>query len=203
MIVPDSIDKDVLIMNILMSGGEFEVLYSNGDFFKEAIGAWSKKYKYTFDKWASALSTSYKVLENYQRSENYKSVKSANNSKTDTITGTVDRTYRSSDHTDTNATNTEKVSAYDDSTFQNKSQTSAIGGSTGSNSGSDNVENSSSNKSVGSDSATITDNATITGMTGSKTPQEMLLQEIELAKFNLMKNIEDLFITEFCIMVYE
>lgn len=67
--VPDGIDKDTLTDNIILRGAEFEVLYSNADFFQEAIGVWSKKMQRTFDKWVKALSVEYNPLENYDRIE--------------------------------------------------------------------------------------------------------------------------------------
>ena len=46
--IPSSVDKDVLINNLLMECSELEVLYADSDFMKNAIEQWSKK---ELDNW--------------------------------------------------------------------------------------------------------------------------------------------------------
>lgn len=43
MVIPDSVDRSVLINNILMECAELECLYPDPDFMKSAIGQWSLK----------------------------------------------------------------------------------------------------------------------------------------------------------------
>ena len=89
MILPDGIDKDVLIKNILLEGAEFEVMHSNPNFMAEAIGLWSQKYYRTFEKWVTALNIEYNPIENYDRTEewhdNGKSTGTINTSQNDTV----------------------------------------------------------------------------------------------------------------------
>ena len=89
MILPDGIDKDVLIKNILLEGAEFEVMYSNPDFMAEAIGLWSQKYYRTFEKWITTLNIEYNPLENYDRMEewhdNGESTGTINTKQSDTV----------------------------------------------------------------------------------------------------------------------
>lgn len=66
---PSGIDKDTLKENILLRGGEFEVMYSDPLFMQYAIGTWSKKWYRTIDKWLQALAIDYNPLENYDRYE--------------------------------------------------------------------------------------------------------------------------------------
>lgn len=47
-VIPESVDKDVLIKNILMECAEFEILYPDADFMKNAIEQWSMK---EIEKW--------------------------------------------------------------------------------------------------------------------------------------------------------
>lgn len=47
-VIPDSLNKDVIINNLLMECAEFEILYPDSDFMKNAIGQWSQK---ELDKW--------------------------------------------------------------------------------------------------------------------------------------------------------
>lgn len=46
--IPSSVDKDVLVNNLLMECSELEVLYPDSDFMKNAIEQWSKK---EIDNW--------------------------------------------------------------------------------------------------------------------------------------------------------
>lgn len=69
--VPAGIEKDVLVDNIFLRGGEFEVVYSDPDFMQYAIGSWSRKWYRTMEKWISALSIDYNPLENYDRYETF------------------------------------------------------------------------------------------------------------------------------------
>lgn len=77
--LPEGIDKDTLESNIILQGGEFEVLYADPYFLKFAMEPWVKKWYRTFEKWVTALNIEYDPLYNYDRTEEY----------TDTHTGTV------------------------------------------------------------------------------------------------------------------
>ena len=69
--LPTGIDKDLFINSLLLDSGEFEVLYDDPDFFKNAISIWGRKWYRTFDKWFNALSISYDPLNNYDRTETW------------------------------------------------------------------------------------------------------------------------------------
>lgn len=69
--LPTGIQKDVLVDNILLRGGEFEVVYSDPNFMQYAIGSWSRKWYRTMEKWIAALSIEYAPLENYDRFEHW------------------------------------------------------------------------------------------------------------------------------------
>ena len=43
LVLPEGIDKDVLTNNILIRGGEFEVVFSEPHFMQKAVGNWGKK----------------------------------------------------------------------------------------------------------------------------------------------------------------
>lgn len=102
--LPAGIDKNVFTNSLLLKGAEFEVLYSNADFFQEAIGAWSSKWQRTFTKWKEALDIEYSPLENYDRREESED----NNTGTVANTGTQGVLG--------------KVSAFNSSTLQNNDE---------------------------------------------------------------------------------
>ena len=53
--VPEGLDKTKLTNNILLEGGEFEVLYSDPVALKSYIGIWSDREADTFKRWVDAL----------------------------------------------------------------------------------------------------------------------------------------------------
>lgn len=69
--VPEGIDKDTLVNNILLRGAEFELLYSDPYFLQNMIGVWSNKWQRTMTRWVNALNIDYNPLENYDRYEDW------------------------------------------------------------------------------------------------------------------------------------
>lgn len=69
--LPAGIDKDLFINSLLLDAGEFEVLYADPDFFKNAITIWGQKWYRTFQKWQEAISAEYDPISNYDRKEEW------------------------------------------------------------------------------------------------------------------------------------
>ena len=67
--LPAGMDKDLLINNILIRGGEFEVLYAQPLFFKFCVDVWIAKWTPTIERWWRALNLEYDPLENYDNNE--------------------------------------------------------------------------------------------------------------------------------------
>ena len=240
--LPPGIDKDTLVNNIMLRGGEFEVVYSNPDFYKSAIGLWSNKHYRTFEKWINALAIDYNPLENYDRMEEWSDSGSRTNtgtvsdSGTRTNTGTVSdsgsRTNTGTQSTETigndnftgsgNSTSSDEISAYNSNSFQNdkknttNSSNSSETNTTTNSTRTDNLTESNSNTRTDnlseSNSNTRTDNLSektnsnrigrAHGNIGVTTSQQMLQSELDIAKWNIYEQITDLFLSEFCIMVY-
>lgn len=102
--IPSGIDRNVLVDSIILRGGEFEVLYADPEFYKQAINAFFRKHNRTFTKWYEALQIEYNPLENYDRLEEWN----------DKATG------KSNDKSSGSVTN--KVSAYNTSNLQTVSK---------------------------------------------------------------------------------
>ena len=49
--LPDDLDAGILIDNILVRSGEFEVLYADFEFNQYMSGAWRRKWADTFQRW--------------------------------------------------------------------------------------------------------------------------------------------------------
>lgn len=62
--LPEGIDKDILVNEILRQNGEFCTIYPDEDFLKLQIQIWSKKWKPNFTKWVDVLNKEYEALWN-------------------------------------------------------------------------------------------------------------------------------------------
>ena len=216
--LPPGIDKDTLVNNIMLRGGEFEVVYSNPDFYKSAIGLWSNKHYRTFEKWINALNIDYNPLENYDRMEEWSDTGSRTNTGTVSDSGIRKNTGTQSTESSGkdnfkgsgNSTSSDEISAYNSNSFQNdkknttNSSNSSETNKTANDTRTDNLSESNSN--------TRTDNLSektnsdrkgrAHGNIGVTTSQQMLQSELDIAKWNIYEQITDLFLSEFCIMVY-
>ena len=216
--LPPGIDKDTLVNNIMLRGGEFEVVYSNPDFYKSAIGLWSNKHYRTFERWINALNIDYNPLENYDRMEEWSDTGSRTNTGTVSDSGIRKNTGTQSTESSGkdnfkgsgNSTSSDEISAYNSNSFQNdkknttNSSNSSETNTTDNNTRTDNLSESNSN--------TRTDNLSektnsdrkgrAHGNIGVTTSQQMLQSELDIAKWNIYEQITDLFLSEFCIMVY-
>lgn len=221
--LPAGIDKEDLVDNIMLQGGEFEVLYSDPVFMREAVGSWGRKCYNTFLRWISAQSIEYNPLENYDRQElltdqYYKAASSSarrDSGNTRTFDNQDKRTIDTEDERtlDTTRTSEDEVSAFDASTYQPsaKNTTDDDGTDTLTHSGTDTVdysgtikdeygEGSSGNE---NENSTNTHTGRIHGNVGVTTSQQMLQAEYEVARFNIIDQITDMFILEFCIPIYD
>lgn len=172
--LPDGIDADLVKNTIIMEAGDLGLLYADADFMKDAIGVWSKKWYRTFQKWYEALQIDYSPLENYDRKEEWTDTGEGSNSGTNTGSA--------SDQTDYS------VTAYEDDKLHQKDRTKGSSSSTMRASGEYENENVHTGR--------------VHGNIGVTTSQQMLQSELEIAEWNLVQHIADLFISEFCLLVY-
>ena len=220
--LPEGIDKDILTNNILIRGGEFEVVFSDPHFMQKAIGNWGKKWYRTFEKWIDALNIEYNPLENYDRMEDYTDTtnrgltssgrKDSGNTRTfdNEDKETLDRTDELTH--DTTQENEHTVSAYDSSTYQpaDKNVTDMEGTETTTHTGTDTFNHTGTitdeyGEGVsGSEKENTTAKHTgrLHGNIGVTTSQQMLEAELDVAKWNIYEHITDIFLEEFIIPIY-
>ena len=84
MLLPTGIDADLFKSSLLIEKGEFEVLYPDPDFMKNAIKVWSAKWFRTFSEWLRGTQAQFNPIYNYDRYEegwddNKKKYSSVNN----------------------------------------------------------------------------------------------------------------------------
>lgn len=198
MILPDELDRELVINSILMRSGEFEVLYPDIDFMKFSIGAWSRKWNKTFVDWVKGQASTWNPIENYDRYEDSSDsyTKSGSGSSSETSSGTSS----GSDEFGGSGSNTNSVSAYDASTFQNSSKVDT----TTNNSSTSSSTTSASNSVTTTDSETSgnTHTSHIHGNIGVTQASDMLKAFYDISAWNIYEHIADVFVTEYCIPIY-
>lgn len=68
-VLPDQIDRDDFIFELLAQTAELEVCYSDPEFMKEALGRWSSIRLYTWQRMAKTLYKDYDPYINMTRDE--------------------------------------------------------------------------------------------------------------------------------------
>lgn len=180
--LPTGLVKKTLTDNILLQGGEFEVLYSDPWALQNFISVWADREQAMFQRWVDALAIEYAPLENYDRMENW--TDTLDSDGTSRTTGTND--------TSTSGTVTTDVSAYDSSSYQPKDKVTS----------SETIDNDTTENNTSTLDNTGVHAGRIHGNIGVTTSQQMLEAELDLGYWNIYSRITDMFLKEFCIMIY-
>ena len=67
--LPEGVDKETVINNLLTETAEFEIVYPDPDFLANAISAWSSKELPIWEKLEKTLHYDYDPISNYDRHE--------------------------------------------------------------------------------------------------------------------------------------
>ena len=207
--------KDVVTNNILAECAELEFLYPNAEVAKNLIGVWSAKELPYWDRVYKASLLEYNAIENYRRneSESITDGKTEQHSGSDVATaGGSDSQSGNSNNTETNSgtdTSTNSVTGYDSGDYvpHDKNQMQhghvvtdyASGSNTQTYGRTDTMQHGEQIQHSGSSARTLL----AYGNIGTMTSQDMLTQEIEVAKIvNVIPIIIESFKNRFCILVY-
>ena len=174
-VFPDGIDKEIAVNECIINSGEFEVIYSDANFLKEAITHWSRAYYSNFERLYKAFASDFNPIENYDRYES--------------ITDSTVSNHSSSANSNNTGNTTENVSAFDSNDMIPNSS---------------NTDTSNTNAStISNESITTGHEAHIHGNIGVTTSTQMLTEFTNFySNKNLYKSIADMFTAEFCIMIY-
>lgn len=181
LVLPEGIDKDTLVNNLLLDTVSQEVLYADPDIMKQAIGMWSKKELPVWQRLKDTLDIrgTYNPIYNYDRNEEITNDHTKN-------------TTESENHNLNKGTDTTKVSqgSFNANDLTQVNQQDNILGS-------GNDEN-------GKDTFTgdHTFNAHLYGNIGVTTTQEMIREELSIDEINILDYIIDSFKNRFILSVY-
>lgn len=186
LVLPEGVEKEIVINTILDESADFEVIYADPFFTENMVGLISRKWQRTFQKWYDALQLEYNPIENYDRYEHW----------TDDSTGkeTQDTTANSTESSAGSGQTDTYVNTYDSDTLHQDGRSTSTQSANSSGTDTSNSE------------ANTTDNSVhdgrMHGNIGITTSQYMLRQELEISGWNLYEHIANVFIQELCIMVY-
>lgn len=205
--LPEGYDKDTFINSLLLEHGEKCVLYTNPDFFKNAIAMWSAKWENELKRIHYALTAEYNPLWNYDRNEHWTDTNEPDfeNTRTFENTDTTTNRYDIVAEQNEDSTSENEISADNSSSYQP-----------------DNKNTSNAGKTTTSNDGTITDDhtGTITDATSGKTTDaehdghlwgnigvttsvDMLTQEMQFRqKYNLYAVAASMFANELLLAIY-
>ena len=69
--LPDQIDKEILLPDLLAECAELEILFPNPDTFKVVLRSWSRHRKPVWQRMVDAALAKYDPIENYDRKEEW------------------------------------------------------------------------------------------------------------------------------------
>jgi len=232
--VPEEWDDDtkaLLVDNLVMDCAELEVVYTDWEFLKLAITAWSQKELITWERIYNASVLEYNPIENYNRTEdttvqNSGAVKhtgsdsvQGSGSDSDAFTGS-DTDAESGYDSDVGSgkdTTENSVTSFDSTSYQKHDKTELTAGIThtfNKNTTVTHTKNTTVTHTKGGKDTTtyghiITDTTgsrttgNISGNIGVTTSQQMLEQELAIApKLNVINYIIESFKNRFCLLVY-
>ena len=211
--LPEGVDKDVLVNNIMMQSAPFEVVYSDPYVMQGLIGAWSDAHEVMWQRWYDTwlASDDFNPLENFDRKENESITNSgtdqSGNTQTRNLAGTDNRTVNLADNQTKNLVDEHQVSAYDSSSYSPKDKDTHTG--------TDNMAHTGTDNRAMSDTGTVTDAGSFThghkidresryhGNIGVTSMSQLLNAWMDsVDKWDIYALITNQFLNEFCILVY-
>ena len=184
--LPDGIEKDTLVLNIVNECADFNVLYSDPEYLALMIKLFFKKWAYTFNKWVYLADQEFNPLYNFDRHEHTKDTTKGSNTLT---LGTKNVSEMEHGHIIDENANT-----YSNSNTPRTKET---------NSGTDKSTDTASGTNKNVSDITVEHDGTLQGNIGVTESTTMGLHYLDYVKqINIINNITDMFISEFCVLVY-
>lgn len=204
--LPEGIDKESFVNEVLRQASEFPLLYPDLNFLTYQIGEFGKKWYHNFERWIKAYNFEYEALYNLDVKSTITEV--GNNKEDSSKSGASNSGRNASGSASSNGHNNEDTNHYKaayDSSNPVITEKDSTGATTSLNSSEQNSETSSSTNSESMTSASehsITTEEYRRGNQGITMSQEMLLAEYNAWSFNLYQHMAEIWVSEFCICIY-
>ena len=216
--LPEGLDREAVINEILLQCAELEVVYPSIDIMKLAITTWSVANQYTWQKLYDTMVVEYNpiwnvdanVTENVTGSENRDIARTGSGSNNRTLNLSDNETVNLSDNETVNITDTEAVKGFNSDTWAESHKNTKEGTDNTTHTGTDNTTHTGTDNIAITDTENVDDDVTRsetrtqrrTGNIGVTTTQQMLEQEREIAEFNMINYIAQSFKQRFCLLIY-
>ena len=195
LVLPEGLDRNTAIDEIIMECAELECLYPSIPFLKKAVGIWSATMQSSFARVWSAVNLEYNPIENYDRQEDETTTGTRQHSGQDVTTGSNSDTRTVSD----SGSVQNKIAGFDASALVDHDSGTSSRSGTDSTTGTDRTELTHGEKIA--DAGTRT--SRIHGNIGVTTSQQMLESELDLIpRLNFYRYLAEEFKRRFCILVY-
>lgn len=218
LVLPEGVDRGVLIDNLLMETAEREIIYSNLGFLKQAIGSWSKKnlsvweelYKTQHYEYNPIWNKDGTITETETRDLAGSNYHTDNVDRVDNLQDKNTRNFEDKETRDLDDSSTNSVYGFNSSTEapESKVVTDQNGTDTINHTGTDTIDHTGRQDvdrtydEKTTDTGTVTHERTEQGNIGLTSTQDLIRQQQELVKFNLMDYIIKDFGDKFCLGIY-
>lgn len=190
MVLPDGVEKEVVINSIVSELAELDLLYSNPIVLKPLIAVWSNKELYNWKKLFATMNFEYNPIDNYDRTE----TETINNERTNNATGSQETT--TTNNLQISSENVHKVTGYNSASLLENEGDNGTVNNTGT--VTNNIASNSNNTDAGTENRTLHSRGNI----GVTTTQQMIEQERNISEFNIYDYIVRSFKRRFCLMLY-
>lgn len=198
LVLPEGMDREVVINQILITTGELPIAYPDYEFFKDQIRVWSKSKQPIFEKMIWLMNQEFNPLHNYDRMEEYDDIevnKGTNNIKTNSNIKTVSNIKNKGGSDSTN-----QVTSYDSEDL--KIADKNISNSSANTDSSDNTDSSANTEGSNTNDRTFKHRAHLYGNIGITTSVDMLTQAFEWYQRDIPELIAEEFKCYFCLGIY-
>lgn len=175
LVIPENMDSELLINNLVTELAELELIYSDFNFMKFMIGVWSRKELPTWERVYKASIKDYDPIENYDRIEEWNDTVDSNSAGNTSLNGTGTVQHDVAGFNSSSLVNSTKDTTTENNTGFSSDNSSSSGYHTG----------------------------RVHGNIGVTTSQQMLQSELDIApKLNVYDFIINSFKNRFCLQVY-
>lgn len=211
LIIPDGVDKELLINNILLDNAELSLVYTDLDFMKEIIGVWSKSELSIWVKLFNTFNEEYNPIWNVD--ENTTETRAINRDGSEDVSSKTSIQVESNQHsinkstgeeTSSNINSVKAFNSNDWSEHDKVDQNKEISEKTDSNITSNNQQASNDNSNrAHNEHVSEVFTRKRGGNIGVTMSQQLIQAELDVRpKLNIYKYISNSFKNRFCNMIY-
>lgn len=204
-VLPETINKQVLVDRILQDWGGYNCRFSNPDMCKRFIHSWFSANEYNFEMIQKALTMEYNPIENYDRTETYETTRTGEMSETEQSTN-KNQAIASTENNYTLTENAENKNSEVPFDANSEKETSKNDTNRNTNQTNDGTSNETQTLDANSDrERNNTENekhsSHIHGNIGVTTNQQMIESELALREYDIYQNISNRFANQFVYLV--